>query len=511
MRRHLSRILKIFRNKWIITTSVVIVLLLLYIFTSSGSKIKIETAVATVSNIIEKVSVTGKVLPFDKAELSFEKGGVVAKITVKVGDHVKKGDLIASLNSADDAAALAAAEATLAEVSRGLRPEELATDQAAIDTASTTLGNAKKNAVNAMHDGYVKAQSSVVNYADMFFTNPQSSNPTINVRVQSFNFEVAINNSRVFVSEVLAKWKKDTDSAMTGTNDIDGLISRSEGYLSTIKSFLGDLSSIINDLDPGNSGLTQTTIDTYVTTVNTSLATLNQANASVIAADTALKSASSAYNQASNQFSLQKAGSSPENIAAQSAKVAQARAGLAKDRIISPIDGIVTRVDPDLGEFVGAGQTSFAVQNDSSFKIEAYVPEADIAKITLGNSADITLDAYGSDVIFPATVILIDPAETVLEGVPTYKVTLQFAKPDVRIRSGMTANTDILTHEIDDVLTVPTRAVIDDAGKKSVRLLDSNGSTFTIVPVIIGLKGSDGTTEIKSGINAGDKVVTYVK
>ena len=42
-------------------------------------------------------------------------------------------------------------------------------------------------------------------------------------------------------------------------------------------------------------------------------------------------------------------------------------------------------------------------------------------------------------------VIKIDPAATIIDGVPTYKVTLKFVDQDERIRSGMTANLDILT------------------------------------------------------------------
>ncbi len=511
MRKHISRFLKLFKNKWVIIITVAVIIILIYVFTRGGSSTNIETATATIGNVIEKVSVTGKVLPLGKADLSFEKGGVVTRIAVKVGDRVKKGDLIASLNSADDAAALAAARAALAEVSRGLRPEELAADQATLNTASTTLQNARKDTVNAIRDGYVKTQSALLNYADTFFTNPQSANPTINIRVQSTNFQTVINNKRVLISDIMAKWKAVTDTASIETIDVSNLISMSEEYLGTIKSFMNDLSSIVNDLNPGNSGLTQAVIDTYVTAMNTAQSTLNQAIDSVTTADTTLKSTTASYNQALNQFSLQKAGSSPENIATQSAKADQARAQYEKDFIMSPIAGIVTRADIDIGEFIGAGQSSFAVQGDNAFKIEAFVPEADIAKVALKNGADVTLDAYGSDTIFPATITAIDPAETVLEGVPTYKVTLQFVEQDTRIRSGMTANTDILTHEVDDVITVPTRAVIDDAGKKSVRLLNSDGRTFTSVPVVTGLKGSDGTIEIKSGIEAGQKVVTYIK
>jgi len=111
----------------------------------------------------------------------------------------------------------------------------------------------------------------------------------------------------------------------------------------------------------------------------------------------------------------------------------------------------------------------------------------------------------------PAHVIAVDPAETVLEGVPTYKVTLVFDAPDTRIRSGMTANLDILTHERSGVLEIPFRAIVDDAGNKTVRVVSADGKSYTSVPVTVGLKGSTGTIEVLSGLSAGDKVVTYVK
>jgi len=150
------------------------------------------------------------------------------------------------------------------------------------------------------------------------------------------------------------------------------------------------------------------------------------------------------------------------------------------------------------------------VQNDS-FKIEAFVPEADIAKVAVGDLASSTLDAYGSYVDFPEQVTMIDPAETVIEGVPTYKVTLQFVAPDARIRSGMTANLEIHTHESDGVVEIPYRALASTATTTTVRVVSKDGKSYFIAPVMTGLKGSDGTIEIVSGLNPGDKVVTYVK
>ncbi len=497
-----------FKNKWLIAAAIVIVAIVVLFWMRSRNKAPaFEFATASIGNVIERVSVTGTISPVDKADLAFEKGGVIARVNVKVGDKVKKGDVIASLKSADDAASVRAAEAQLAEVSRSLRPEEYASDRASVDSAAISLANAEKSAKDALRDSYVKAQGAIVNYADVFFTNPQSANPRISIQNQDLNLQRSISDERLSLSDMLKEWKGKISSSDMSTGD---LLFVSEGYLGKIKAFMDDLSPMINDLNPSNSGLSQTIINSYIAAMNSAQSNLNQAISSISNADTAFKAATAALNQAHDQFDLQKAGSSDETIAAQAARVEQARAILAKDSMVSPIDGVVTKADPSVGEFIAAGQSGFAVQN-SDFKIEAFVPEADIAKIAIGNIASSTLDAYGSYVDFPAQVAMVDPAETVLEGVPTYKVTLRFLNADPRIRSGMTANLEILTHEIDGVLNIPYRAIVDNNGSKSVRLVSSDGKSYSSAPVEVGLKGSNGTIELISGLKVGDNVVTYVK
>ena len=142
----------------------------------------------------------------------------------------------------------------------------------------------------------------------------------------------------------------------------------------------------------------------------------------------------------------------------------------------------------------------------NKYEIEANVPEADIAKIKVGNTADVTLDAYGNDVRFNVKITAIDPAETVIEGVSTYKTTFQFTAEDGRIKSGMTANLDILTDKKENVIAIPSRAVITKGADKIVTVLGNN--ILKEVKVTLGLRGSDGNVEIVSGISEGDKVVT---
>jgi HlyD family secretion protein len=191
------------------------------------------------------------------------------------------------------------------------------------------------------------------------------------------------------------------------------------------------------------------------------------------------------------------------------ASVLSAKAELDKTVIIAPISGTVTRQDAKVGQIDSANVILVSLISASNFEIEANIPEADIAKVAVGNTADITIDAYGSDVRFETKVVKIDPAETEIEGVATYKTTFIFTKEDERVKSGMTANIDILTAKKENVILIPTRAVSSKNNEKFVQILTGQGPEDIIITV--GLRGSDGNIEIISGVNEGDKIVTGVK
>ena len=143
----------------------------------------------------------------------------------------------------------------------------------------------------------------------------------------------------------------------------------------------------------------------------------------------------------------------------------------------------------------------------SQFEIEAQVSEADIAKVKVDDTATFTLDAYGNGVVFQAKVMRIDPAEIVIDGVATYKVTLIASQEDSRLRSGLTANLDILTDERKNVLAVPSRAIHTDGGQSFILLATNNATAPEQRTITAGLRGSDGNTEIISGLEGGENVL----
>ena len=123
----------------------------------------------------------------------------------------------------------------------------------------------------------------------------------------------------------------------------------------------------------------------------------------------------------------------------------------------------------------------------------------------MGNPVAVLLDAYGADVVFPGTVVSIDPGETMRDGISTYRAVLAFTEQDSRIKSGMTANITITTERKSDVISVPQGVVTNRNGIKYVSL--KKGDSLEEREVTTGMVSSLGYVEIISGLSRGDEVV----
>lgn len=511
--------------------------------------------VAQKADILEIVSVTGAVKPVEAVDLAFERGGKLVQVNVKVGDAVSSGQILASLNNADLAAQLAqtqanfeAEQANLSGLEKGTRPEELSIANAEVVNAA----NAVRDAESALSDAQAKAEVDLANTENTAITAALKSvtvgkNAVLTLTDIQFAHFAGMTDQQDFVIE---RAKADAVYQLLGaadaghwTNTLLSILasgaygqvqaaindSNQEEIESAVDQAISALSKVAYALDqiPVSYLVTateKTNLSTEKTNVNTEITTLSAKQqavalqkvvngANLTAAQTNLNNAKSALNSAMAEWQLKKAGSTPEQIAAQEAQVkallAQvqgAQAELAKTIIRAPLAGIVTKKEGEVGEIIPANKSVISVIRDAQFQIETYVPEADIVKVKVNDSAKVTLDAYSNDVIFEAKVVTIDPAETVIEGVSTYKVTLEFIHLDPRIRSGMTANLDIETDKKEQVLSIPQRAIETQNGKKFVKILEE-GSVIKDQEIQAGLRGFDGNVEILEGLKEGDKVI----
>ncbi|MBD3248092.1 efflux RND transporter periplasmic adaptor subunit [Candidatus Falkowbacteria bacterium] len=232
-----------------------------------------------------------------------------------------------------------------------------------------------------------------------------------------------------------------------------------------------------------------------------------------------VSSSKKAWDVAESQLAQLKAPARREDIDLYRSKVRQAKASLdligkqIEDSVIrSPIDGRVVKSEFELGEQVGRSVTAISVLKENEFEIEIDISESDIAKVEVDDMAEITLDAFGDDVVFKGKVGFIEPAETVIQDVIYYKVRVDLDDEldnMENIKSGMTANVTITTGGKNDVLVVPMRAVLESGDKKYIRVWKDGRVEEHEVDT--GLRGDGGYIEIFDHVKKGDEVITYTK
>ncbi len=149
------------------------------------------------------------------------------------------------------------------------------------------------------------------------------------------------------------------------------------------------------------------------------------------------------------------------NVHVAEANVKLSQTSIDKAEIVAPIDGMVLDMTADLGQTVSASGTTvtlFTLAHDlGQMQLQIDVDEADIGKVSVGDAASFTVDAYLGE-SFPASVSSLRFAPQKVDGIVTYATILDIDNSDHRLRPGMTASADVTVDQAVGVLTVPNAA-----------------------------------------------------
>ncbi len=509
-------ILSLFRNKyfWGIFGVVFIVGVL---YSRNATSNQEETTFPKQGLLVQSVKVTGPVTPTSEAMLSFEKSGLVSGVNVEVGNKVYAGQVLATLSSDDVYASLLQARAVLAnqravleQLQTGARPEELAIKMQAVDNAKSNVEVTYSAIPDSIRDADAKTSDAIKSKLSSLFT---ADGATFRLTITACNQQLSnqIEARRGTFEKTLSDFQKTTASisSLSDKATLDAGLDAAYTTTREATSLLDDLSSLLSSNCLANSS----SADTYRTIVSTARTTVGTVFSDISTKRTAVNTAKNTLLSATRDLDLTKAGTDKAKIRAQEAlvaqaeaQVAQAQANLSKNVITAPFNGIITKVDITKGETATAGRSAVTLISSSAFQVEAKIPEVDISKIAVGNPVRVTLDAYGNDVFFEATVSRVDPSATMEGNVPVYKAIVSFKEIDTRIKSGMTANVSIIAASRENALSLPIRFVgVESSATGTVEVL--NGKDKKTVKVSLGIRGDDGTVEIRSGILTTDKVV----
>lgn len=218
------------------------------------------------------------------------------------------------------------------------------------------------------------------------------------------------------------------------------------------------------------------------------------------------------------------------NLEAQKAQIEEAQDALEYTTIRSPIDGVITRINAEVGEMVMTGTMNnpgtviMIIADLSKMLLVAQVDEADVGKLALGQEASIRVKAFW-DQIYTGKVdhISLTNDNSQTTGTKYYRTEILIEGDVSRLYSGLTADVDIFTQKHTNILKVPSQAILTrkaDELPAEIRtnpLVDTNKTDVTVVfcykdkkaiavPVKIG-PGDTTHIMIKEGLKIGDQII----
>jgi HlyD family secretion protein len=443
-----------------------------------------ETRSASVerTTMLVAISASGSIEPQFRVNLVFEGSGRVAEVAVEVEETVKAGALLAQLDTAQlelqvqqAQAALASAEAQLAQLQAGPQPEEIAATEANLRAAEAQVSMAAAD-LDQVEGGASNAQIAAAE-ADLAsaITQQRAAEEAHDMTMKCFTFE----------------WM---------------------GEEHTICPALGPPEEQARyNLEAANHTLAaaQTYFDELAAGADTDQ--LRTAQASVGGA-TAQRDAAQA------QLDRLLAGPTDEQIGAASARVEQAQVALElaelaleKSSLRAPFDGIVAAVNTTAGEMAPTGLPAIVLIDNSRFRVSVSVDEIDVSKLREGQSAEMTLDALPDiggleQSALTGTVERIAPAATIEGGVVYYEVIIGLDPTDAPLRADMTANGTIVVEELANVLTIPTWVVHVDRSTGQTYVDRQVGERTERVDVELGVRHG-GVAQVLDGLSDGDVVI----
>ncbi len=173
--------------------------------------------------------------------------------------------------------------------------------------------------------------------------------------------------------------------------------------------------------------------------------------------------------------------------------------------IRTPVSGVVTSRPVKIGETVPLGGLVAAVVALDTLYVEAFIDEADAAKIRIGQPAHVTMDAYGEKVM-KGEVYMISPVVLgTKQEARTFEARVRLFDKDILLKPGMSADVEVIVSKRENVLSVPSQVLIEKNEGRNIYLV-RNGKAV-LRPVKTG-EFNWNYTEVTEGIQEGDVVIT---
>jgi multidrug resistance efflux pump len=486
---------------------------------------------------------------------------VVTKVSVAVGDGVKSGDTLASIDTGELEVALAiasanlsAATARLATDKGGMTDIEKAQAADAITQAQLSYQAAVRSAkgTTAQNDLTVAQAQDAVAAAEKQLAKDKAGPDADTIASAQDALDQAtlsLQTAQQDLVDMKAKTALSIESAEGAVSDAQVKLANDEARHASADTLTADSGAVIKAQQ--NLASVQLQADSSVTQAETQITSAEQALAAAQRAyktkttpsttvldadrqaleaaksnlrsaqlkassssgsvDDQLSQAQHAITTAQLNYEAQAEPATADQIATDTAAVSNADLGVTSARealeratLTSPVDGTVVSVSVYAA---AAAPSGFAVVVQSrQLQISADFTESDVPSLALGQAARVTISA--TDSVVEGTVTQIKPVASTSgsSSVVTYAVVVGLKDPPAEVRSGMSADVSVTTASAADVIAVPAIALVGASGNYAVRVVDAAGSV-SLRTVKVGLI-TTALAEITDGVTEGETVVT---
>jgi multidrug efflux pump subunit AcrA (membrane-fusion protein) len=442
---------------------------------TSTSSARTETEVVTAEDgvVQSTASGTGNVEAGVEDDVNFATSGTLQHVYVRTGEHVTKGEILATLDPTS-------AELTLSE-------------------AEITLEEAKTNLTDA-EDGIATTSSSNGSSGSSGATTDSA--------------EENVPDSTEFVSDeraVAAGTTTTTTTTTTMTKTVPGRQSPPSAHKKTTTTATSTTSATTPAANQKSSNTGSETSTTSSATVSET--TIEADKLTVESDEQTVASDKLAVENTILHAPVSGTVASLEDISA-GASVSSGSSSSSSSSDDSSSSSSSSSGSTSAGSLGGSSSSSSSTGSSSSSSSFAEIvntktltmtvpfSESDISEIKAGQAANVTLDAL-TGVELGAKVTSISSLPTESDDVVSYDVTLTIDQTEAKVRPGMSASAAVIISQAHGV-TVPTEAVTG-SGSEATVTLDESGKHVT-QQVIVGLRGST-RDEIASGVKAGQELI----
>lgn len=462
-----------------------------------GAPVSVEIAVAQARPLIEAIEAVGTVNSPYSVGLSPRTSGRITSISVREGDEVKAGQVLARIDPSEanakvlqNQASLSEARSRLAQAQATVQANEIQIEQAILQArAQLSSAQAALSQTQTSSEGRISDANAAVK------TSKAELNSAL---AKQKNAEAQLKASKVVQANVDTRLKRlksllekgyiaaqQVDDAQAQAATAEANVAVSEGALEAAEAEVAKARAQLE----ADEARVKTAEAAGKAELKAAQARIDQAKAAVAQAE-ASRAQTPAYRENINAL---KAG-----VSSADAQLSAAGISMSDTELRSSINGSVTERNGDPGSMASPGQPVLKVEFLDWLYVDAALPVTDSNRVRQGLPVTIKIDGL-EDEVFSGKVDQVVQSASQQDRQFTVKIRVE--NPGRRIRPGMFARVSIQINRYEAMVVIPNDAVQD--GK--VTLLDSSDKASQ-QEVTLGRKNR-ADVEVLSGLKAGDRVV----